>query len=174
VRWNHFQDILPILTLAIGYAGTFVTERIRDRNEARRARVGAILDFERNLLLDTQTAVYQYAGELQDFAFALRGEADRAYATVTGTTWRASAHLEMLATRLESARVREAIGDLLAAGQAIVAGAWPDDDDWTDADRDLLDKLVDQALECEARASGLVGDRIREATYEQRATSAAR
>jgi hypothetical protein len=168
VRWSHFQDILPVLTLAIGYAGTFVTERLRDRNEALRARSAAMLDFERTLLLATQAAVYQYAGELQDFAFALRGEADRTYATVTGTTWRASAHLEMLATRLEHERLREAIGDLLSAGQSIVAGAWPDDDDWTDADRDLLDKLVDQVLDCETRASGLLGDRIRDVTYAAR------
>jgi hypothetical protein len=173
VSWDEFQSILPVLTLAIGYAGTFATERLRDRNEVRRAHATAILDFERNLLLDTQAAVYQCAGELQDFAFALRGEADRPYAAVVGSTWRASAHLEMLATRLESDLVREAIGDVLAAGHAIVAGAWPGDDDWTDADRDLLDKLVDHVLECEARASGLLGDRVRAVMYASSATKRA-
>jgi hypothetical protein len=77
----------------------------------------------------------------------------------------------MLATRLDSEYVREAIGDLLSAGQSIVAGAWPEGDDWSDADRGLLDKLVDQVLEHEARASGLLGDRVREVSYAARARS---
>jgi hypothetical protein len=165
VSWNHFQDILPVLTLAIGYAGTFATERLRDRNEARRSRVAAIDSFERTVLLETQAALYQYAGEMQDFAFALRGESDRRYDAIVGTAWRATAQLEMLATRLQSDAARDAIGDALAAGQSITSNPWPDEEDWSTADRSLLDKLVDQLLECEERASGLLGDRLRTLTY---------
>ena len=62
MRWNHFQDILPVLTLAIGYAGTFVTERFRDRNEERRARGSAMQNFERSVLLDTQAALVPVRG----------------------------------------------------------------------------------------------------------------
>ena len=107
MRWNHFQDILPVLTLAIGYAGTFVTERFRDRNEERRARGSAMQNFERSVLLETQAALYQYAGEMQDFAFALRGQSDRSYSKIVGTAWRASAQLEMLTTRVSGEATRD-------------------------------------------------------------------
>src|SRR4051812_45882683 len=45
MRWSHFQDVLPVLTLGIGYGGTFLTERFRDRSAHRRARTAAIADF---------------------------------------------------------------------------------------------------------------------------------
>ena len=165
MRWNHFQDILPVLTLAIGYAGTFVTERFRDRNEERRARGSAMQNFERSVLLDTQAALYQYAGEMQDFAFALRGQSDRSYSKIVGTAWRASAQLEMLTTRVSGEATRDALGEVLAAGQAIASGSWPNEDDWSDDDRALLDKAVDALLECEQRAALLLGDRLRALTY---------
>ena len=165
MRWNHFQDILPVLTLAIGYAGTFVTERFRDHNEARRARVTAMQDFERGVLLDTQAALYQYAGEMQDFAFALRGQTERRYNKIVGTAWRASAQLEMLTTRVSGESTRDALGEVLQAGQAIASGAWPNEDEWSDDDRALLDKAVDALLECEQRAALLLGDRLRTLSY---------
>jgi hypothetical protein len=166
MQWNHFQDILPVLTLAIGYGGTFVTEHFRDRSATRRARRVAIDDFERALLLETQEALYQYAGEMQDFAFSLRGQADRSHGTVVETAWRAGARLEMLTTRLGSDETREAIGEVMAAGQAVSSGAWPGaDDTWSAADWDLLDKIVDNMLECEQRAAVLLGDRLRALTY---------
>ena len=37
MRWVSFEIVLPVLTLAIGYSGTFVTERFRDRSATRRA-----------------------------------------------------------------------------------------------------------------------------------------
>jgi hypothetical protein len=166
MRWSHFQDVLPVLTLAIGYGGTFVTERFRDHSANRRARVVAITDFERSLLLETQEALYQYAGEMQDFAHSLRGEAARSYGTVVETAWRAGARLEMLTTRLESDATREVLTDVLGAGQAVSSGTWPDvHDDWSDADWVLLDKLVDTMLECEQRAAIRLGDRLRDLTY---------
>jgi hypothetical protein len=164
MSWSHVQDVLPVLALAVGYAGTFVTERLRDRSEVRRARAAAVLDFERNVLLETQAALYQYAGEMQDFAFALRGQSDRSYSAIVATAWRASAQLEMLATRLQSEAARELVGEVLAAGQTIMSSSWPDDD-WSESERVLLDKLVDQLLELEAEASGRLGDRLRTLTF---------
>jgi hypothetical protein len=163
MSWSHVQAVLPVLALAVGYAGTFVTERLRDRSEVRRARAAAVLDFERSVLLETQAALYQYAGEMQDFAFALRGESDRSYSTIVATAWRASAQLEMLATRLQSEAARELVGEVLAAGQTIMSSSWPDD--WSDSERALLDKQVDQLLELEAEASGRLGDRLRTLTF---------
>jgi hypothetical protein len=171
VRWNHFQDILPVLTLAIGYAGTFVTERFRNHNEERRARVAAVQNFERSVLLDTQAALYLYAGEMQDFAFALRGQSDRSYSKIVGTAWRASAQLEMLTTRISGESTRDALGEVLATGQAIASGSWPNEDDWSDDDRALLDKAVDTLLDCEQRAALLLGDRLRTLTYSARTYS---
>jgi hypothetical protein len=166
VRSEQFQAILPALTLAIGYAGTIATERLRSRQEARRLHRDAMVDFERTLVLDVQAAVYEYAGEMQDFAFALRGESDRSYNAIVGTAWRASARLEMLATRLRGSDTREAVADVLAAGQAISGGNWPGDDEWSPVDRVLLEKIVDALLECEQRAALLLGDRLRVLTYE--------
>jgi hypothetical protein len=164
MHWSDVRDVLPVLALALGYAGTFLTERLRDRSEVRRARAAAVLDFEREVLLETQTALYQYAGEIQDFALALRGESDRSYSSIVGTAWRASAQLEMLATRLAGDDLRDDIGEVLAAGQAIMSGSWPDDD-WSESESVLLEKLVDQLLEHEARASGSLGDRLRTITF---------
>ena len=169
MQWNHFLDILPVLTLAIGYGGTFVTERFRDRNESRRRRTSAIEDFERTLLLDTQDALYGFSGEIQDFAFAVRGESERPYGSIVDSTWRASARLEMLATRLESDETREVIGEVLVAGQSITSGSWPDEHEWSTDDRALLDKSVDDLLECEQRAVTLLGDRLRALTYRRAA-----
>jgi hypothetical protein len=167
VRWNHFQDVLPVLTLALGYAGTFATERIRDRNERRRSRATTISEFERALLLDTQEALYQYVGEMQDFAYSLRGIGARNYGQVVETSWRAGARLEMLTTRIESDATREALGDVLGAGLVVTSEPWPDTvDDWSDDERALLDKLVDAMLECEQRAAARLGDRLRTLTYE--------
>jgi hypothetical protein len=169
MRWGQFQDVLPVITLALGYVGTFVTERLRDRNERRRGRTTAIADFERALLLDTQEALYQYVGEMQDFAYALRGVGARSYGQVVETSWRAGARLEMLATRLESDRTRETIGEVLGAGMTVSSEAWPDGiDEWTDDERALLDKLVDAMLECEQRAASLLGNRLRALTYGAR------
>jgi hypothetical protein len=166
VRSEQFQAILPALTLAIGYAGTIATERLRGRQENRRLHRDAMVDFERTLLLDVQAAVYEYAGEMQDFAFALRGESDRAYNAIVGTAWRASARLEMLATRLRETDTRDAVGDVLTAGEAITSGSWPGDDEWSPVDRALLEKTVDALLESEQRAALLLGDRLRVLTYE--------
>jgi hypothetical protein len=167
VSWSGFQDILPVLTLAIGYAGTFATERFRDRHEARRSHRAAMQGFERTLLLETQEALYGYVGEMQDFAFALRGEADRTYGQVVGTAWRASARLEMLATRLSGDETREAVGELLEIGMSITSGEWPSEgDEWTPGERELLDKSVDVLLEHEQHAAGLLGDRLRALTYD--------
>ncbi|MGH8979237.1 MAG: hypothetical protein ACRDV7_14250 [Acidimicrobiia bacterium] len=166
MKWNHFQDILPVLTLAIGYGGTFVTEAFRDRSANRRARGLAITEFERALLLETQEALYQYAGEIQDFAYSLRGEASRSHGTVVETVWRAGARLEMLATRVESDETREVLGEVLSAGQAVSSGTWPGpDDEWSEDDWMLLDKIVDIMLECEQRAALQLGDRLRDLTY---------
>ena len=166
MRWSHFQDVLPVLTLGIGYGGTFLTERFRDRSAHRRARTAAIADFERSLLLDTQEALYQYAGEMQDFAHSLRGEAARSYGTVVETAWRAGARLEMLTTRLESDATRDVLSEVLSAGQAVSSGTWPDvQDEWSDDDWALLDKIVDTMLECEQRAAVMLGDRLRTLTY---------
>ena len=166
MRWSHFQDVLPVLTLAIGYSGTFVTERFRDRSANRRAQAVAITDFERSLILDTQEALYQYAGEMQDFAHSLRGEAARSYGNVVETAWRTGARLEMLTTRLESDATREVLNEVLGAGQAVSSGTWPDlQDEWSDDDWALLDKIVDTMLECEQRAALLLGDRLRDLTY---------
>ena len=60
------------------------------------------------------------------------------------------------------------MGDVLAAGQAVTGGDWPDEDEWSDDDWALLDKLVDIMLEFEQRATTLLGDRVRELTYAQR------
>jgi hypothetical protein len=167
MSWSGFQDILPVLTLAIGYAGTFATERFRDRHEARRAHRAAMHGFERTLLLDTQEALYAYAGEMQDFAFALRGEADRTYTMVVGTAWRASARLEMLSTRLSVDETRDAVAALLEVGQSITTGDWPSEtDEWTPEERELLDKSVDVLLEQEQAAALLLGDRLRAVTYD--------
>ena len=166
MRWSHFQDVLPVLTLAIGYSGTFVTERFRDRSANRAREAVAITDFERSLILDTQEALYQYAGEMQDFAHSLRGEAARSYGNVVETAWRAGARLEMLTTRLESDATREVLNEVLGAGQAVSSGTWPDlQDEWSDDDWALLDKIVDTMLECEQRAAILLGDRLRDLTY---------
>jgi hypothetical protein len=164
MRWDSVRELLPVVALVVGYAGTFLTERLRDRGEARRARAAAIRDFERAVLLETQAAVYQYAGEMQDFAFALRGQSDRSYGAIVGSAWRASAQLEMLATRLPSERERDLVGEVIAAGQAIMSSSWPDDD-WSESEQVLLDKLVDQLLELEAEASGRLGDRLRALTF---------
>jgi hypothetical protein len=165
VRSEQFQAILPALTLAIGYAGTIATERLRGRQENRRLHRDAMVDFERTLLLDVQAAVYEYAGEMQDFAFALRGQSERRYNKIVGTAWRASAQLEMLTTRVSGESTRDALGEVLQAGQAIASGAWPNEDEWSDDDRALLDKAVDVLLECEQRAALLLGDRLRTLSY---------
>ena len=102
---------------------------------------------------------------MQDFAFALRGQSDRSYGKIVGTAWRASAQLEMLTTRVSGEATRDALGEVLADGQAIASGSWPNEDDWSDDDRALLDKAVDALLECEQRAALLLGDRLRALTY---------
>jgi hypothetical protein len=169
MKWNWLRDILPVLTLVIGYCGTIATERMRDRTERRRHQAAAVDEFERSVILETQDALYAFAGELQDFAFCLRGESDRSYASITDSAWRASARLEMLSTRMESPRARELVDDVLASGQAIIAGSWPDEGDWSDDDRALLDKAVDELLECEQRAATRLGDRLRALTYQRAA-----
>ena len=81
---------------------------------------------------------------MQDFAHSLRGEAARSYGNVVETAWRAGARLEMLATRLESDETREVLTEVLGAGQAVSSGTWPDvQDEWSDDDWALLDKIVD-------------------------------
>ena len=55
---------------------------------------------------------------------------------------------------------------MLGAGQAVSSGTWPDlQDEWSDDDWALLDKIVDTMLECEQRAALLLGDRLRDLTY---------
>ncbi len=168
MRWFRFEIVLPVLTLVLGYTGTILTERSRDRRTTRRALQAAAVQFERDLMLETQRALYRYAGEVQDFAFAARGESDRTWGAVVGSTWRATAELEMLATRLPAIASRELMGDALAAGQAVTGGDWPGEDEWSDGDRALLDKLVDVLLDIVQRATTMLGDRVRELTYAQR------
>jgi hypothetical protein len=72
----------------------------------------------------------------------------------------------MLATRLRETDTRDAVGDVLTAGEAITSGSWPGDDEWSPVDRALLEKTVDALLESEQRAALLLGDRLRVLTYE--------
>ena len=114
--------------------GTFLTERL-PRSERGPAGAGSRdPDFERALLLDTQEALYQYAGEMQDFALSLRGESDRSYGSVVGDRLAGRARSSRCSRPGSRAtRLREVLGEVLAAGQAVIVGHVARLDEWSDA-----------------------------------------
>ena len=73
MTWNQFRDVLPIITLVLGYFGTTLTETRREHRAERQRRIDAASDFQRTTMLELQDAL------LDHFTCLARFVADRAW-----------------------------------------------------------------------------------------------
>jgi hypothetical protein len=155
------QTWLPILTLALGWAGAQATEMYRHRTASRRERQARRDELQRNTLLELQDALLDASklasqAQLEEFVATLpelddrgRREADERIREAHNRFYQASGRCRLLLSRVQDEEARGTAAFFLAAA-GIVAHYNPETDE-ADSKRaretygktiDLLGKLI--------------------------------
>jgi len=66
VTWQQFKDVLPIITLIVGYLGSLYTEHRRDRRADLRERQRRRSEFQRQVILGLQDDLIEFWQALQE------------------------------------------------------------------------------------------------------------
>jgi hypothetical protein len=121
MKWANFRDLLPVLTLVLGYMGTQWTDTSRNRRERRAVEAAAHRAFELQTLLELQRAMTEVFGAAQDCGrAAVHGEpTEECYHRY----YAAHLELEVLAARVPDPKIRELCSELIDEAHATVTAA---------------------------------------------------
>lgn len=175
MTWEQFTDVLPILTLALGYAGSQFSDRLRERHERERIVLQRAADVEGEALLELQDLLIDLPDKWLDHLDrwhrhdaeqgALDGDEAYEAAVRIGRPWRRAT---LLASRIMDDALRTTV-------QATIKLAYPfhlrevtlmlsgDPHDYDDYPYDEALAAVDDATEA-------IGGRLRQSpTHRRRA-----
>ena len=141
MTWEHFRDVLPVVTLVLGYFGTTLTEKGRDRRTHRQRGVDAAIELQRTTTLEPQEALADHLGIVTRFLAEVEWDAGADDPPGPGRfDWHerefaARARLSMLASRILDDEARSmthqymqfSANALSHADERIARKAWRDE-----------------------------------------------
>ena len=156
MSWDHFRDILPLLTLALGYLGSLWNEDRRERRQARDRRSAAVEELQQQTRLDLQDGLREYllavTQVIRWYEFAIgtplprQSEADQA-------EHEARTRVFLLASRLLDDETRALVGDVYEEVALLMA----EEDDLS-----RFEDLAERVHESYAAAMQALGEQVRQ------------